>query len=82
MGWQTWLNLSVMVALATPNSFGSKAIQQLMDLGSINALDAIVLDLPMDHKIPHCQVCNKPLRRVFTAVPTIFRGTGWAGKDG
>jgi predicted nucleic acid-binding Zn ribbon protein len=42
----------------------------------------IVLDLPMDHKIPHCQVCNAPLRRVFTAVPSIFKGTGWAGKDG
>ena len=44
--------------------------------------EVIVLDLPMDHKIPHCQVCNAPLRRVFTAVPTIFKGTGWAGKDG
>jgi predicted nucleic acid-binding Zn ribbon protein len=42
----------------------------------------IVLDLPMDHKIPICQGCNKPLRRVYTAVPTIFKGTGWAGKDG
>ena len=42
----------------------------------------IVLDLPMDHKIPHCQVCNAPLRRIYTAVPTIFKGTGWAGKLG
>ena len=42
----------------------------------------IVLGLPMDHKIPHCQGCNAPMRRVYTAVPSIFRGTGWAGKDG
>jgi putative FmdB family regulatory protein len=42
----------------------------------------IVLELPMDHKIPDCQVCNKPLRRVYTAVPAIFKGTGWAGKLG
>ena len=39
-----WLNSSAMVALATPNSFGWKAIQQLMDLGFINALDAIALE--------------------------------------
>jgi predicted nucleic acid-binding Zn ribbon protein len=42
----------------------------------------IVLDLPMDHKIPYCQVCDKPLRRVYTAVPAIFKGDGWAGKLG
>ena len=42
----------------------------------------IVLDLPMDHKIPHCQACEKLLRRVYTAVPAIFKGTGWAGKNG
>ena len=42
----------------------------------------IVLDLPMDHKIPNCQVCDEPLRRVYTAVPAIFKGTGWAGKLG
>ena len=42
----------------------------------------IILDLPMDHKIPHCQVCNAPLRRIYNAIPTIFKGTGWAGKDG
>jgi predicted nucleic acid-binding Zn ribbon protein len=42
----------------------------------------IILDLPMDHKIPHCQVCNAPLRRIYTAVPAIFKGTGWAAKDG
>ena len=44
MGWQTWLNSNVMVAQATPNSFGLKVIQQLMDLGFINALDAIALE--------------------------------------
>ena len=42
----------------------------------------IVLDLPMDHKIPHCQVCGAPLRRVYTAVPFILKGSGWASKDG
>ena len=42
----------------------------------------IVLDLPMDHKIPLCQVCSIELRRVYTAVPTIFKGSGWASKDG
>ena len=42
----------------------------------------IVLDLPMDHKIPRCQVCGADLRRVYTAVPAIFKGTGWASKDG
>jgi hypothetical protein len=41
MGWQTWLNSNAIAALATPNSFGLKAIQQLMDSGFINALDAI-----------------------------------------
>jgi predicted nucleic acid-binding Zn ribbon protein len=42
----------------------------------------IVFDLPMDHKIPHCQVCGAKLRRVYTAVPAIFKGTGWGSKDG
>ena len=42
----------------------------------------IVLELPMDHKIPDCQVCDEPLRRVYTAVPAIFKGDGWAGKLG
>ena len=42
----------------------------------------IVLELPMDHKIPNCQVCDEPLRRVYTAVPAIFKGDGWAGKLG
>ena len=42
----------------------------------------IVLDLPMDHKIPHCQVCGAELKRVYTAVPAIFKGSGWAGKSG
>ena len=44
--------------------------------------EVIVLDLPMDHKIPHCQVCGAKMRRIYTAVPTIFKGTGWAGKLG
>ena len=42
----------------------------------------IVLDLPMDHKIPLCQVCDIELRRVYTAIPAIFKGSGWAGKGG
>ena len=44
MGWQSWLNSNAMAALATPNSFGLKGIPQLMDLGFINALDAIALE--------------------------------------
>ena len=39
-----WLNLSAMVALATPNLFGLKAIQQLMVFVYINALGAIALE--------------------------------------
>jgi predicted nucleic acid-binding Zn ribbon protein len=41
---------------------------------------SIVLDLPMEHEIPCCQVCGAKLRRVYAAVPAIFRGKGW-GKD-
>jgi predicted nucleic acid-binding Zn ribbon protein len=44
--------------------------------------EVIILDLPMNHKIPHCQVCGAQLRRVYTAVPAIFKGRGWAGKNG
>jgi hypothetical protein len=33
-----------MAALATPNLFGLRVIPQLMDLGFINALDAIALE--------------------------------------
>ena len=40
----------------------------------------IILDLPMDHEIPYCQVCCAPLKRVFTAIPAIFKGSGWASK--
>ena len=43
---------------------------------------SIVLDLPMDHETPFCQACGSELRRVYTAVPAIFKGSGWAGKDG
>ena len=42
----------------------------------------IVMDLPMDHKTPNCQVCGADMRRIYTAVPFILKGTGWAGKDG
>jgi hypothetical protein len=41
MGWQTWLNSNATAAQATPNLFGWKATQQLMDLGFINACAAI-----------------------------------------
>ena len=41
---------------------------------------SIVLDLPMEHEIPRCQVCGANLKRVYTAVPAIFKGSGWAGK--
>jgi len=43
---------------------------------------AIVMELPMDHKTPNCQVCGAIMRRVYTAVPAIFKGNGWAGKRG
>jgi predicted nucleic acid-binding Zn ribbon protein len=43
---------------------------------------AIVVELPMDHKTPNCQVCGAIMRRVYTAVPAIFKGSGWAGKHG
>jgi putative FmdB family regulatory protein len=43
---------------------------------------SIVLDLSMEHEIPCCQVCGAKLRRVYTAVPAIFKGTGWGGKNG
>ena len=39
-----WLNLSVMVAQAILNLSGLRDIPQLMDLGFINALDAIALE--------------------------------------
>ena len=42
----------------------------------------IVMDLPMDHKTPKCQVCGAEMRRIYTAVPFILKGTGWAAKDG
>ena len=42
----------------------------------------IVMDLPMEHKTPNCQVCGAAMRRIYAAVPFILRGTGWAGKDG
>ena len=42
----------------------------------------IVMDLPMEHKTPNCQVCGAAMKRIYTAVPFILRGTGWAGKDG
>jgi len=41
---------------------------------------SIVLELPMDHEIPRCQVCGSNLKRVYTAIPAIFKGSGWAGK--
>ena len=42
----------------------------------------IILDLTMEHEIPNCQFCGAQLRRVYTDVPFILKGTGWAGKDG
>jgi hypothetical protein len=44
MGWQTWLNSNAMAAQVILNLFGWKAIQQLMDLGFINACAAIALE--------------------------------------
>ena len=41
---------------------------------------SIVLDLPMEHEIPRCQGCGLNLKRVYTAIPAIFKGSGWGGK--
>jgi hypothetical protein len=41
---------------------------------------SIVLELPMDHEIPRCQACGSNLRRIYTAIPAIFKGSGWGGK--
>ena len=40
----------------------------------------VELNLPIDHETPHCQICNAPLKRVYTAIPVHFKGSGWAGK--
>jgi putative FmdB family regulatory protein len=29
---------------------------------------------------PVCGECHEPMKRVFTAPPVVFNGTGWAGK--
>ena len=33
-----------------------------------------------EEKIPACNKCGAPTRRMFAAPPIVFRGTGW-GKD-
>ena len=48
----------------------------------VNEGTTIILDLSMDHEIPHCQLWGKQLRRVYTSVPAIFKGKGWGGKNG
>jgi predicted nucleic acid-binding Zn ribbon protein len=33
-----------------------------------------------DDTNPDCIVCEKPMRKVFSATPAHFRGNGWGGK--
>lgn len=33
-----------------------------------------------DESVPDCPRCKKPMSKVYTANPPIFRGDGWAGK--
>ena len=30
-----------------------------------------------DNTIPNCPLCGKEMRKVISATPAIFRGTGW-----
>jgi len=43
LGWQRWLILDATFAQPTPSLYGLTAIQKLMALGSINALNAVLL---------------------------------------
>jgi putative FmdB family regulatory protein len=40
----------------------------------------VELDLAFDHDPPACTLCGAKMRKVFTATPAIFRGTGWGSK--
>jgi putative FmdB family regulatory protein len=40
----------------------------------------VELDLPFNHEPPACTLCGAEMRKVFTATPAIFRGTGWGSK--
>ena len=40
----------------------------------------VELDLAFDHEPPACTLCGAKMRKVFTATPAIFRGTGWGSK--
>jgi putative FmdB family regulatory protein len=37
-------------------------------------------DLAFDHEPPACTTCGAKMRRIFTATPAIFKGTGWGAK--
>ena len=39
------------------------------------------LELPMDHKQPYCSTCGAALARIFTAIPTHFKGKGFYKTD-
>jgi putative FmdB family regulatory protein len=35
-----------------------------------------------DEILPYCDTCNEPMRRVFTAAPVKFNGTGFYSTGG
>jgi predicted nucleic acid-binding Zn ribbon protein len=37
----------------------------------------IVRGMTEDEIIPYCDVCNQPMRRVYSAPPVKFNGTGF-----
>jgi putative FmdB family regulatory protein len=39
---------------------------------------AFELNIPMG-ELAYCEDCEKPLTKLFTPVPAIFKGTGWGG---
>ena len=40
----------------------------------------VEFDLAFDHDTPRCQTCGAYMRRVYSATPAIFKGTGWGSK--
>ena len=42
----------------------------------------IVRGMTEDEIIPYCDVCNEPMRRVYSAPPVKFNGTGFYSTGG
>lgn len=40
----------------------------------------VEFDLAFDHDTPKCETCGADMRRVYSATPAIFKGTGWGSK--